>query len=52
MQKNPKYFFVHYSQKQFKAHYPGFFGKLQQYPRGTLPTEYAARVFIYPPLDL
>ena len=50
MQKNLKYFFVHYSQKQFYPLNTGLLGKLQQYPSGTPPIQDAARVFVYPPL--
>ena len=52
MQKNLKLFFVHYSQKQFCPFDPCPLGKLQQYPPGTPSPKDAARVFIYPPLDL
>ena len=52
MQKNLKLFFVHYSQKQFYPLNTGLLGKLQQYPSGTPPIQDAARVFIYPPLNL
>ena len=52
MQKNLKYFFVHYLQKQFYPFNPRPSGKLQQHPPGTPPPKDAARVFIYPPLDL
>ena len=52
MQKNLKYFFVHYSQKQLHPLNTGPLGKLQQHPPGTPSPKDAARVFIYPPLDL
>lgn len=46
MQKNLKYFFVHYSQKQFHPLNTCPLGKLQYHPPGTPPTEDAVRVFI------
>ncbi len=52
MQKNLKMFFVHYLQKQPYPLNPCPLGKLQQYPSGTPSPKDAARVFIYPPLDL
>ena len=52
MQKNPKFFLVQYSQKQLRPLNPGLLGKLQQHPPGTPSPKDAARVFIYPPLDL
>jgi hypothetical protein len=52
MQKKLKNFFVQYLQKQFHPLNPGLLGKLQQHPPGTPSPKDAARVFIYPPLDL
>ena len=52
MQKNLKCFFVHYLQKQFHPLNSRLLGKLHQYPPGTPSPKDAARVFIYPPLDL
>ena len=52
MQKNLKLFFVHYLQKQFHPLNTRLFCKLQQHPPGTPSSKDAARVFIYPPLDL
>ena len=52
MQKNLKLFFVHYLQKQPYPLNPCPLGKLQQHPPGTPSPKDAARVFIYPPLDL
>ena len=50
MQKNLKFFFVHYLQKQFHPLNSHLLGKLHQHPRGTPSPKDAARVFIYPPL--
>ena len=51
MQKNLKFFFVQYLQKQFHSLNSCLPGKLQQYPSGTPSPKDAARVFVYPPLD-
>ena len=52
MQKISIFIFVHYLQKQFHPLNPCLLGKLQQHPPGTPSPKDAARVFIYPPLDL